>query len=212
MSIIPFIARAFLTLLVVIDPIGLMPIFITLTEKYTPEQQDQIARQAVIVAGGILIIFTLAGNWLLRNLGISMEAFQIASGLLLLKIAVDMVFAHRERETAEEEQEAQLREDISVFPLAIPLIAGPGTLASLLILSTELDNHELGLAIILAIVVVVLLIAYILFRLSKQLAQAFGQTGINVITRVLGVLLTALAVQYVASGVTVVLRDAIHSP
>jgi multiple antibiotic resistance protein len=208
----PFIARAFLTLLVVIDPVGLMPIFISLTVKYTPEQQDQIARQSVLVAGCILIVFALVGNWLLRHLGISFEAFQIAAGLLLLKIAVDMVFAQRERETSEEEQEAQLREDISVFPLAIPLIAGPGTLASLLILPAEVENHELGLAIIIAVVVLVLLITYVLFRLSKQLADAFGQTGVNVITRVLGVLLSALAVQYVTSGVTVVLQNAISSP
>jgi multiple antibiotic resistance protein len=207
----PSLARAFLTLLVVIDPVGLMPIFITLTRKYTPAQQDRIARQAVLVAGGILLVFALVGNWLLRYLGISLEAFQIAAGLLLLKIAVDMVFAQRERETAEEEQEAQMREDISVFPLAIPLIAGPGTLASLLILTTEVDGHEWGLVMILGIVVVVLSIAYVLFRLSKRLAYIFGQTGINVVTRVLGVLLTALAVQYIASGVTVVLQSAMSS-
>lgn len=206
----PFLARAFLTLFVVIDPVGLMPIFITLTGKYTPAQQDRIARQAVLVAGGILLMFALIGNWLLQYLGISLEAFQIAAGLLLLKIAVDMVFAQRERETAEEAQEAQLRDDISIFPLAIPLIAGPGTLASLLILTAEVAGHQLGLLMILAIVVVVLLIAYVLFRVSKRLAYAFGQTGINVITRVLGVLLTALAVQYVASGATVVLRNAIN--
>lgn len=100
----PFLARAFLTLLVVIDPVGLMPIFISLTEKYSPAQQDRIARQAVLIAGGILLIFALIGNWLLRYLGISIEAFQMAAGLLLLKIAVDMVFAQRERETSEEEQ------------------------------------------------------------------------------------------------------------
>jgi multiple antibiotic resistance protein len=207
----PFLARAFLTLLVVIDPVGLMPIFISLAGKYTPAQQDQIARRAVLVAGGILFIFALVGNWLLHYLGISLEAFQIAAGLLLLRIAVDMVFAQRERETAEEEQEAQLRNDISVFPLAIPLIAGPGTLASLLILTAEVGGDQWGLLAILAIVVVVLLIAYVVFRLSKRLAYTFGQTGINVITRVLGVFLTALAVQYIISGITVVLKDTINS-
>ncbi|MBD2459561.1 NAAT family transporter [Oscillatoria sp. FACHB-1407] len=204
-----FLARAFLTLLVVIDPVGLVPIFITLAGKYTSAQQERIARQAVLIAGSILLIFALIGNWLLRYLGISIEAFQVAGGLLLLKIAVDMVFAHRERETAEEEQEAQLREDISTFPLAIPLIAGPGTLASLLILTSEADGHGSSLVAIMAIVVVVLAIAYLLFRLSKRLAFAFGKTGINVITRVLGVLLAALAVQYVVNGTTVVLKTAL---
>lgn len=200
----PFLARAFLTLLVVIDPIGLMPIFMSLTSKYSSAQKARIARQAVMVAGGILIVFALIGKGLLQYLGISIGAFQIAAGLLLLKIAVDMVFAQRERETAEEEQEAYLREDISVFPLAIPLIAGPGTLASLLILTTEIDGQRFGLLVLLSVVMVVLGIAYVVFRLSERLAIAFGQTGINVVTRVLGVLLSALAVQYVLNGLATV--------
>ena len=118
-----------------------MPIFITLVGKYTPAQQERIARQAVLVAGIILLVFALVGNLLLRYLGISIEAFQVAGGLLLLKIAVDMVFARREREISEEEQEAHLREDISTFPLAIPLIAGLGTLASFLILTSKADGN-----------------------------------------------------------------------
>lgn len=103
-----------------------------------------------------------------------------------------------------------MREDISVFPLAIPLIAGPRALASLLILTAEVHDHRLGLVMILATPAVVLFIAYLLFRLSKRLAYAFGKTGINVVTRVLGVLLTALAVQYVASGATVLLKSALQ--
>ena len=106
-----FLVRAFLTLFVVIDQIGLLPIFITLTSKYSVARQARIARQAVLVAAVILLVFALAGNWLLRYLGISIEAFQVAAGILLLKIAVDMVFARAERETAEEQEEAQLRND-----------------------------------------------------------------------------------------------------
>jgi multiple antibiotic resistance protein len=197
-----FFVKAFLTLFVVIDPVGLTPIFITLAGKYSPVQQVRIARRAVLVAGGILLVFALVGNWLLRYLGITIEAFQVAAGLLLLKIALDMVFAHRERETEQEEQEAQNREDISVFPLAIPLLAGPGTLASVLILTSDpgVQNHSFGVGMILAIAAFVLLIAYTLFCLSKQLAQTLGQTGVNVITRVLGILLAALAVQYITDG------------
>ena len=203
-----FAVTAFLTLFVVIDPVGLMPIFITLAGKYPADEQERIARQAVLVAAVILLVFALLGKWLLDYLEISIEAFQVTGGILLLKIAVDMVFARVERETIEEEKEALLREDISIFPLAIPLLAGPGAFASLLILTTD-ANDPLSLAIVLAIAAVVLLIAYVLFRLSKQLADFLGQTGILVVTRLLGILLAALAMQYIIDGAIVVLRNAL---
>lgn len=201
-----FLVKSFLTLFVVIDPIGLAPIFIVLAGKREPAEQSQIARRAVLVAAAILLMFALSGTLLLRYMEISIEAFQVTAGILLFKIAIDMVFAHRERETAEEEQEAQGREDISVFPLAIPLIAGPGTLASMLILLNEVESYSVGLATVLTIAAIVLLIAYVLLALSRYLAQFLGQTGINVITRVLGVLLAALAVQYIADGTIEILK------
>lgn len=202
------VVRAFLTLFVVIDPIGLGPIFVTLAGNRSPKEQVRIARQAILVAGGIMLAFALGGPLLLSYLGISIEAFQVAAGVLLFKIAVDMVFAQRERETEVEEKEAQLREDISIFPLAIPIIAGPGTLASILILVNEANAYSFGLIIVLAIAGIVLLIAYTLLCLSARLARLLGQTGINVVTRVLGVLLSALAVQYIANGVVVLLAAA----
>jgi multiple antibiotic resistance protein len=197
---VPFLAKAFLTLFVVIDPIGLVPLFITLTRDRSAEEQAQIARRAVLFSAVILLSFSFSGAFLLRYLGISMEAFQVTAGVLLFKIGIDMVFAHRERETEEEEQEAQNRADISTFPLAIPLIAGPGTLASLLILQNEGESYVFGTAIVLSVTAIVLVIAYGLLVLAKYLAQQLGQTGVNVITRVLGVLLAALAVQYIADG------------
>ena len=129
----------------------------------------------------------------------------------MFKIAVDMVFAQRERETEEEKKEAQSRDDISVFPLAIPLIAGPGTLASILILVSEANAYSFGLVMILAIAAIVLLIAYALLLFSRHLAHFLGQTGINVVTRVLGVLLSALAVQYITSGLATILKFALRS-
>lgn len=203
---VSFSFQAFLTLFVVIDPIGLAPIFITLVGQQTPQKQARIAYQAVSVAGAILVAFALGGSFLLRYLDISLEAFQIAGGILLFKIALDMVFAHNERETKEEEQEAQLREDVSIFPLAIPLIAGPGTLASIVILANHAEVYQFGLVIILIITAIVLAISYAVFRLSRYLSHALGKTGINVVTRVLGVLLSALAVQYIANGSIVLLK------
>lgn len=201
-----FIAKAFLTLFVIVDPIGLVPLFIALVEGRSPEEQAHIAQRAILVSAGILSTFALSGAFVLRYLDISMEAFQVTAGILLFKIGIDMVFAHRERETKEEEQEAQLRQDVSVFPLAIPLIAGPGTFASMLILIQEADSHALGEVIVLTDAAIVLLIAYVLLVLAKYLAQLLGRTGVNVVTRVLGVLLAALAVQYIADGTIALLQ------
>lgn len=201
-----FLVKVFLNLFVVIDPIALAPIFITLAGNRSAQEQFQIARRAILVAAGILLAFELGGNLLLRYLGISIEALRVATGILLFKIALDMVFAHNERETQDEEKEAQTRQDISVFPLAIPLIAGPGTLASILILQSESGVYTWGWLIVPAIVAIVLLIAYVLLYFSIYLANFLGQTGINVITRVLGILLAALAMQYIADGVVVILK------
>ena len=194
-------AKALLTLFVVMDPVGLAPVFIALAGNNSPAEQRRMAQRAVLIAGGVLFAFALIGPALLGYLGISLDAFRIAGGLLLFKIAVDMVFAHRERETEEEKAEASLRNDISVFPLAIPLLAGPGAMTSVMILTAEAKAVSGGLSVILAAVVLVLLLAYAALLLSGQLAKMLGQTGVNVVTRVLGVLLSAMAVQYVADGV-----------
>lgn len=192
--------RAFLTLFVVLDPVGLVPLFLGLVGQREAGERRRIARRAVGVAGGILLVFALGGAWLLARLGISLGAFRAAGGLLLFRIAVDMVFAQHERETKAEEAEARARPDISVFPLAIPLIAGPGALASMVILAGEARSDALALGVVLATAALVLLLCYVGLRLAEPLGRLLGQTGVNVVTRVLGVLLAALAVQYVADG------------
>ena len=194
-------AKALLTLFVVMDPVGLAPVFVALAGGRPVRDQVRMARRAVRVAGGVLLAFALFGPALLEYLGISLDAFRVAGGLLLLKIAVDMVFAHRERETDEEKAEASLRDDISVFPLAIPLLAGPGAMTSVMILIAEARGVPGGFFIVLAAVAVVLLLAYAALVLASRLARLLGRTGVNVVTRVLGVLLSALAVQYIADGV-----------
>jgi multiple antibiotic resistance protein len=196
-----FVIRAFLTLVVTLDPIGLAPVFLGLTSDRSLAERDRIARRAVVVAAALLLVFGVGGSRLLAHLGISLDAFRIAGGVLLFRIAVDMVFAHLERETKAEETEAHARSDISVFPLAIPLIAGPGALASLMILAGEARTHRFGLPVLLAVCMLVVAITYVALRLAARVARVLGQTGINVVTRVLGVLLAALATQYVADGI-----------
>jgi multiple antibiotic resistance protein len=197
---IDFGIRALLTLFVVVDPVGLVPVFVTLAGNRSPNAQAAIARRSVLIAGGVLLSFALLGEPVLAYLGISVAALRVAGGILLFRIAVDMVFAQFRRETPEEEAEARAKEDISVFPLAIPLIAGPGALASILILSSKARGEPSQFALVLGAAATVLLVAYLLLRASTRIGQVLGQTGINVVTRVLGLILAALAVQYVADG------------
>ena len=193
--------KALLTLFVVIDPAGLVPVFVSLAGGRPAKVQATIARRAVLIAGAVLLLFSLIGGPVLAYLGISVSALRIAGGILLFRIAVDMVFAQSRRETAEEEAEARAKEDISVFPLAIPLIAGPGALASILILTSEARGEPTAFALVPVSAAIVLVVAYVFLRASARLARLLGQTGINVVTRVLGLLLAALAVQFVVDGV-----------
>lgn len=199
--------RAFLTLLVVIDPVGIAPVFLGLAGSRPAPQRRRIARKAVLVAGAVLFGFAFGGAWLLERLGISLDAFRIAGGILLFRIAVGMVLAAgHERETPEEAEEALSRADVSVFPLAIPLIAGPGAMASLVILVGQAGRDPLGLGIVCAMTAAVLLLTWLALLASPALGRVLRRTGVNVVTRVLGVLLAALAVQYVADGVRGLLR------
>ena len=193
--------RAFLTLFVLLDPVGLAPLFLGLTADRSAKERRRIGLRAVAIAGGVLLVFALGGGWLLSHLGISLDAFRIAGGILLFRIAVDMVFAQLERETAEEESEAHARRDISVFPLAVPLIAGPGSLAGIMILAGEARAFTWGIPMVLAVCAVGLVLVYLAFLTAMAIARFLGQTGINVVTRVLGLLLAALATQYVADGI-----------
>jgi multiple antibiotic resistance protein len=201
-SVVELALRAFLTLFVVVDPVGVAPVFLGLAGARPAAEQARIARRAVVVAGVVLFGFAVGGAWLLDQLGISMDAFQVAGGILLFRIAVGMVLAApHERETQEEEEESRSRADVSVFPLAIPLIAGPGALASTMILVGEAGTDARLLAIVFAMAAVVLALTWLALRLAAPLGRVLRRTGVNVVTRVLGVLLAALAVQYVADGV-----------
>jgi len=192
--------KSLLTLFVVVDPVGLAPIFLALAGSRPKAELTRIAGKSVLVASGLLAAFGVGGARLLQRLGISLDAFKAAGGILLFMIAVDMVLAKNERETEEEEEESLSRQDISVFPLAIPMIAGPGALASLMILASEAQATRFGLAVVLSMAGVVLAMGYLALRAASLVARVLGQTGVNVVTRVLGVLLAALAVQYVADG------------
>lgn len=203
----------FFTMLVVMDPVGLAPVFIALAQGRSPQQQRRLALKATVVAGGIILVFGMFGRALLEHLGISLSAFRVAGGILLFLVALDMVSARQSgtKETPAEEMEAQQRDDISVFPLAIPLIAGPGTLASIMIQANAAHGEPLLLISVFAVTAAVLALCYLALRLSRQIARVLGVTGVNVVTRVLGVLLAALAIQYVADGALDLLRGGLRT-
>lgn len=188
---------SFVTLFVVIDPIGMAPMFVALTGGMDARQRRSVALRACLVAACILLVFGLFGNALLEALGISLAAFRIAGGLLLFLIAVDMLF---EKRTERREGRVNEAHDPSVFPLATPLIAGPGSMAAMILLNSGSnvpwqDTLQVHL-VMLSVVGLVL----VLFFLSGLIARILGRTGILVVTRLLGMLLAALSVQFVLNG------------
>ena len=186
------------TLFVVIDPVGTAPIFLALTVGMTSTQRRRIALRGVLVGAGILVLFGLAGDAILRFVGISMPAFKIAGGLLLFMTALDMLFEKRteRREKRAEETDS----DPSVFPLATPLIAGPGSITSLILLMDDQAGNLAGQAMVMGVMLGVVLLAFILLLLSGLLERILRRTGTMVVTRVLGMLLAALSVQFVMDG------------
>ena len=201
---IDFLVSAFVTLFVVVDPIGLVPSFIAVTHGLPARAQRKVALRASLIAAVILAGSALIGDWLLRTLSITLPAFRIAGGLLLFSIASEMVFGvrvARQSQQAEEAIEERMR-NIAAFPLAIPLMAGPGAITATLLLAGRTDGAPDRLALLLGVIALVLAICFVVFTLAARIARLIGITGNVVLSRLLGVLLAALAVQYVIDGVS----------
>lgn len=193
---------AFTLLFVIIDPIGLTPLFAALTQGLSARERFFVALRSSAIAISILTLFGLLGEQVLGFVGISMPAFRIAGGILLFLTALDMLF---ERRTPRREQHSPQRDDPSAFPLAIPLIAGPGSIATMILLVGEAGNDWGQIALIHVVMGAVIGTAFVLFQTAGLLDRALGKTGINVVTRLLGMLLAALSVQFVVDGVRALL-------
>ncbi len=193
---------AFVTFLVVIDPPGCAPIFASVTKGATPHDRRVMAFRSVLIATGILIFFGLLGRDLLRALGISLNSFRIAGGLLLFLIAIDMVFEKRteRRENRAEEVVEDKQEDITVFPMAIPMIAGPGSIASIMLLMSRSEGWAEFL-VVWAALGATLILTLLCLLLAGPLMRLVGHRMEAMITRLLGVILAALAVQFVIDGI-----------
>ena len=199
--------KTFIIFFVVIEPVSLVPMFGALTRGGEPGYRKKMAFKSIAISAGIFIVFALAGDWLLRLLGISVSAFKIAGGILLFLLAVDMVLARESglrSTTVREQDEARYREDISVFPMAFPLITGPGALATMLLLTAGAADW-IGVGLVLAMGLLALAVTLVMLLLTQPLMRVIGVTGGSVISRLLGVVLSALAAQYVVDGITEVL-------
>ena len=195
----PFLITAFATLFVVIDPPGLVPLFIALTQGMSSERRRAMATRACIIATVLLTVFGLFGEAVLGFIGISMSAFRIAGGILLFLTALDMLFERRTKRR--EDQKSDPDHDPSVFPLATPLIAGPGAIASMILLVGQSGPGWVGTVWVMALLWGMILVTWAFLLASPPLERLLGRTGTIVITRLLGMLLAALSVQFVIDGI-----------
>jgi multiple antibiotic resistance protein len=203
---VDYLISTFVTLFVVVDPVGLVPTFLAVTHKLPPSARRQIAVRASLIAAAILVGAAIVGDWLLTRLGISLSAFRIAGGLLLFSIASEMVFGVRiERQSRTAEQAVEDVRHFAAFPLAIPLMAGPGAITATVLLAAQADAKPLYLLALIGMIVVVIGLCLAVFLVASRIGPLLGTTANVVLSRLLGVLLAALAVQFVIDGIRAVL-------
>jgi multiple antibiotic resistance protein len=200
---------ALVTLLVVVDPVGLAPIFLGVTQGMSAAARLRVALWASLIAAAVLAGFALVGSWLLAQLGIGLPAFRIAGGLLMFAIAFEMIYGQRsdrQSRTAEQAHEEHASH-VAAFPLAIPLLAGPGAITATLLLSGQAEGRPARLAALLVIIAIVAGSCFVAFCFAARIGRLLGITGNLVLSRLLGIVLAALAVQFVIDGVQAVVRS-----
>jgi multiple antibiotic resistance protein len=185
----------------VVDPVGVVPIFIAMTEGDSPEKIRETARRATLVASGLLIFFTLFGTLVFKVMSVSLGAFKVAGGIVLLITALDMLRARQSetRTSPEEAQEATSKEDVAIVPLALPLLAGPGAIATVTVLTSRSHGPTAAVPVVLA-VVITMVVTYFMLRAAPLVQRVLGQSGVAILQRVMGLLLAAIAVQFIAEG------------
>ena len=203
-----FFILCFSSLFTLINPIGIVPIFVAMTEDCTKKERDIIAFKSIIFSFFILVLFGIIGEFIFSFYNITIHGFRIAGGILLLKISFDMIESKRSRTrtTPKEEKEAEEKNEIAYTPLGIPLIAGPGSIASMMILSSESTTSNNIISLFFALVIV-LLATFLIFKLSKFLSKKFGKTGLRILQRLMGLILMVISIEFILKGI----RDSIHS-
>ncbi|MDE3054012.1 MAG: MarC family protein [Gemmatimonadota bacterium] len=189
------------SVLFIVDPIAAVPSYLVITQNESPAERKRTALRACVAMALLLVVFAAAGRFIFQAFGITLPAFRIAGGLILWLVALDMVRAQRSTHEGKEElSEGQVKEDVAVTPLAIPVLAGPGAISTVMVLAGEIRSVVHGLVVYGAIVVTAI-VSYVTLRLGERLIEILGQTGIRVMTRIMGLLLAAVATQFIVTGI-----------
>ena len=195
-----YIFNAFVGIFVIVDPFAVIPVYISLTKDFPlAQEQAHVRRKATLIAWVILITFALSGMAIFKVFGITLPAFQIAGGILLLKFGLAQLSDSRDRVNPEEKRESKDRDDISVFPLAIPLLAGPGSISTVVLYSSKAHGEIRMISLVVAITAA-LLSCLVILKMARYLYRYLGKTGLNLMTKLMGILLTAIAVQFIING------------
>ncbi|MDD5308537.1 MAG: MarC family protein [Deltaproteobacteria bacterium] len=207
-DVIAFAIVAFPSLIVIINPVMVTSVFITLTSSATPEAKRAIVRKTTIVSFAVLLVFAIFGTLIFKFLSITIGAFQIAGGIILFSVAMGMLHAKppRTKQTPEEMREALSRDDVAVVPLAIPMVSGPGSITTVIVLSGEARATP-NMAILFLAIVVAMATVYVMLRNAARIQRFLGPSGLNITTRLMGLVLAAIAVQFVIHGVGSVLPE-----
>ena len=201
MDLLQFALITFTSVLFIVDPIAVIPTYLVITRDETPFQRRRTALRACIAAALLLISFGLAGKFVFGILGITMPAFRIAGGAILWIVAMDMLQAKRStQESTPEIEEGTVKEDVALTPLAMPMLAGPGAISTIMVLAGEARTLPQSIVVYLSIVLTAA-VCWLTLRIGERLMTRMGQTGIRVMTRIMGLLLAALAAQFVLTGV-----------
>tara|TARA_B100002052_G_scaffold299190_1_gene336269 strand:+ start:6798 stop:7436 length:639 start_codon:yes stop_codon:yes gene_type:complete len=197
-----FFILCFSSLFALINPIGIVPIYLSITQDYNKRERDKIAIKAILFSFLVLLLFALIGDFIFSFYNITIHGFRIAGGILLLKISFDMIESKRSRSrtTPSEELEAEEKNDIAYTPLSIPLIAGPGSIASIMILSSEAKNTIDKLTLF-ATLIIVLIMTFFIFKVSKNLSKNFGKLGLRILQRIMGLILMVISIEFILKGI-----------
>ncbi len=197
-----FVILSFWSLFVIVDPIGLVPAFLAMTEQSSPKDRIRMAKLASIVTFFVLLLFAIGGNLILKSFSITIPAFEIAGGIILLKIALDMLQARRTalKETPEEQAEGSTKDDIAITPLAVPMLAGPGAITAVVLLAQQ-SSGIFQTSIVVVNIFVVSLITFLVLRIAASKSSIFSAITLKIMSRLMGLLLAAIAVQFILNGV-----------
>lgn len=209
-AIIPFALLCFTSFFTLTNPLGTMPVFLTMTNGMDEKERKHIVKRATIISFIILIAFTFCGQFLFKFFGISTNGFRIAAGIIIMKIGYDMLQARYTNTKLRDEEIKTYADDISVTPLSIPMLCGPGAIANGIIMMDDANTWALKGTMV-SVIALVYILTYIILRLSTRLVVLMGETGNNVMMRLMGLILMVIAVEFFASGVTPILTDIIHN-